>query len=259
MEHPNEPVPLVRIGSTGYGPAIALTVILTALALAVVKPWGNTTPRQTVPAPLPAVGVVRTTPVPLRSPRLRGLTPDPSGGPFGAPDAVPVIVGGLPICYTPDGWRLVTDEESSGRLARSWIAVTVAVASRPTDPRIPQTKVASSGVTGLGFCAPATLRGAGEWHATLWEVRPRVSSVDAESVVRLAVLSASPSAGGAVAPSERATRSGWPPGHYVVEVQEPGPKAPVVAFGIDLTAPSRASAGGTALPDGLPASPLPTR
>lgn len=255
MERPREPVPLVRIGSTGHRPAIALTVILTVLALAVVKPWGAAAPRQSVDAPLPAVGAVRETAAPVRPPRPRDPTPGPSGGPFGAPAAVPVVVGGLPICYTPDGWRLVTDETRDGRLARSWIAVTVEAASQPTDPRIPRMRIASSGITGLGFCAPAALRKAGEWHATLWAVRPRVRPADGESLVLMAMLSASPRAGGAVASRDARARSGWPPGRYVVEVQEPGPTRTVVAFGVDLVAPSPADAGAAAHPVELAASP----
>lgn len=259
MERPSEPVPLVPIGSAGHRPAITLAVILMVLALAVVKPWGSGAPQRPVPGPLATLGAVRATPAPLTSPRPPKPSPGPSGGPFGAPAAVPVVVGGLPICYTPDGWRLVTDESSDGRLERSWIAVAVTATSQPTDPRIPRTRIASSGITGLGFCAPAALREAGAWHATLWGVRPRVSPADGDSLVLMAVLSASPRAGGAVARSDTYARSGWPPGRYVVEVQEPGPTAPAVAFGIDLVAPSPADAGVVAVPVGLVASPSPGR
>ncbi len=238
MERPLSPVPLARVGGGSRRLAILVALAAVLVAAAVAKPWAGpagsspelATPLLRVAAPGPRVAV---NPGPL--PGVSGATPGRPCCHTGAP-AGPVEADGMPICYTPDGWRVVADTEENGTRSRIWLPVDAVAAGRPGDPEVPVARLTATRIVALGFCAPAGGPPVGARTAILWSDLPAAASAG-NRYVRVAALRAAAQAGGALADAAPG-RATWPPGRYVVQVPDGAPGTGSAWFGLVLTAPA---------------------
>jgi hypothetical protein len=199
---------------------LPLALLLAAIAILLVKPWGGGTDRDAAPSGSPGAAVA----TPL-GPAAGGAAGAPT-----TPVATPVdpLAGLVVTCGSPSGWRAATLQAWAGRPAqiRSWIAIEPVEASGPLDPRIPFAPVATDRVTAIGYCAPLDelQRPPATAGAELWALRDggalRLSLVLVEP--------ASPNAlGGLWLPGPEVPRGSgpagaWPPGRYAIRVASPG-------------------------------------
>jgi hypothetical protein len=264
VERPDAPVRLVRVGGSKRRTAVSISVAVILVAAAVAKPWAGPATRPNAGAPIvgPASGAAAAAAVraaqssgdpgagqaSVARPLDEGTSGPSAGGSTtnrpaqAAPccttpgAAVLVEEGGMPICYAPDGWRVVADEEASGVRSRIWIPVAARVAAGPADPGVPLAHLVASRVTALGFCAPVDAVPVVARTAILWSDLPAAAPA-ANRYVPVAALRAAPRADGALADATPG-RAAWPPGRYVVEVLNGARGVDAAWFGLVLTAPA---------------------
>lgn len=180
-------------------------LILTFLAIAVIKPWVG---EALAPAP-PPFPTVASTPVPL-------IGPDP-------------LAGLREHCQEPLGWRVYSRETWLGHAVRTWRSVEpVSRASGPHDPAIPVVPLGPT-VEALGYCSPWTgaERPSDDARVTAW--RRDDAARGGEGLVAITLR--------AIAPEERTpfgalygpidagryppagAPAGWPAGRYVFVVR----------------------------------------
>jgi hypothetical protein len=180
-------------------------VVIFAIALAVLKPWGGAdgpgTNRRVVP------------PRPTPSPRATT-----------AAEAEEAIVA--ETCLSSTGWRIATVERWGDRTIRSWRAAEPVTASGPTDPAILPVPTAARAVLALGYCAPVSGdRPAESATVAVWRLRPDTGAERLYGLSRFAPPVASSLGALWVPPGERLGSRGrrepglaWPPGTYVIRV-----------------------------------------
>jgi hypothetical protein len=185
-----------------------LGLVVGALVLAVMKPWGLGSPTQ------PAAGTT-------------GSAVGGAGTTRPAPSSTEPP--GPANCYNNEAYRLVTAERTLGRDIRSWIAVEPVPATQPDDARIPTLSIVSGRLLGLGLCGPrveGVTAGADE-STVLWvpPERSAQASVRVMDLVRLEPLDEFGSGEGQLykPPVDYAgpDRS-WPNGRYVMELGQSG-------------------------------------
>jgi hypothetical protein len=241
-------IPLVRVGGgrRRRGPSVEqlVALVVVAVAITVIKPWGGDTGRPSA-ADRPAA---------VTGSAGSAATAEIPAGPSPTPDPGRALAAEM--CLEPSGWRMFATERWSDRLIRSWVLVEPLVgASGPDDPRIPFIDESSMAVLNLGYCAPisgpdrpssaATATILAKWSAasaptasgeapppTHWDV------IQPERV--LPTRGASPYGGSWAPPGPGA--ASWPSGTFVFEIGEPG-KATTARhrwFGVivDLRAPA---------------------
>jgi hypothetical protein len=244
VERPLSPVPLARVGGGSRRLAILVALATVLVAAAVVKPWAG--PAQSLPelatsARVAAPGLsAAASPGPLRG--VDGATPGrpccrtgPEAGLVTAPEAGLVQEDGMPICYTPDGWRVVADTEENGARSRIWLPVDAVAAGRPGDPGVPMARLTATRIVALGFCAPAGGPREVARTAILWSDLPAAAA--GGRYVPVATLRSAAHADGALADAAPG-RAAWPPGRYVVQVLDGARGAGSAWFGLVLTAPA---------------------
>ena len=237
MERPLSPVPLARVGGGSRRLAILVALAAVLVAAAAAKPWAG--PARSSPEVATSLRVAAPgPPVAVKPGPLPGVSGATLGRPCchtGAP-AGPVEADGMPVCYTPDGWRVVADTEENGTRSRIWLPVDAVAAGRPGDPEVPVARLIATRIVALGFCAPAGGPPAVARTAILWSDLPAAASAG-NRYVRVAALRAAAQAGGALADAAPG-RATWPPGRYVVQVLEGAPGTGSAWFGLVLTAPA---------------------
>ena len=245
MERPLSPVPLARVGGGSRRLAILVALAAVLVAAAVAKPWAG--PARSSPesatslriaAPGPPVAVNPGPPVAVNLGALPGVNGATPGRPCCLTGAAAGLVeaDGMPICYTPDGWRVVADTEENGTRSRIWLPVDAVAAGRPGDPEVPVARLTARRIVALGFCAPAGGPPAAARTAILWSDLPAAASAGSR-YVRVASLRAAAQAGGALADAAPG-RATWPPGRYMVQVLDGAPGTGSAWFGLVLTAPA---------------------
>jgi hypothetical protein len=193
---------------------VAAAAVVALLAVAVLKPWGPPAPRPTANAAATANA----------SAQRAAATPDRAAGSI--------------TCWSQQEWRAVTVERSAGRAIVSWMAVAPVMVEGPDDPRIPLLRVVADRVTGLGYCAPATIPTAADALGT--SMTAWLRSDDGEAV-QLGPLEPAAVLSEDAAVVFRLAGSSWRPGTYVVQVLAPVAPAregrPLRArwFGFDIT------------------------
>jgi hypothetical protein len=266
VERPQEPVPVVRVGGSRSPATAVIAAAVVLLVCAVAKPW-QATAAHGVPAPIPAVDAA----VPSAAaepPATRaatgasidgqaatgGVTSTTSASTPGsccsiatAPTAL-VEQGGMPVCYSPDGWRIVADQMVGGRKSRVWLPVTPVASPSPSPggPGVAAARLVADRVTALGFCAPVELTSSGGWQAIVWsDRRPDVGSSAggvaggaAAALEPLATLRATARTDGALSHGVGAPAA-WAPGRYLLEVQRGRAPGVIDAWlALDLVAPA---------------------
>ena len=208
----------VKVPSVGGGPSVrtVLLVVLVALGLAYVKPWGS---GDDPPGPA-ASG-----------------PPGVPGGGFGAPRRVSPPSSPTTedrrrtaeelvatFCLEPSGWRVFSTQEFGGRQVRSWTAAEpIALADGPDDPRIPLIPVISRAVLTLGYCTPVAgpERPPGPTVTTIFQrgVPGLTRTTEPVDIRRLLPrLASSPFGAVYEAPRAGGTASGWQTGTWIFEI-----------------------------------------
>ncbi len=264
MERGNEPAAPVTTRLAGSGGPdrrlrVAIALVATGVALAILKPWDLVPGRSAeadVEAPLESAHALRDA---AASPR-----PTPWTG-----------IGERLACFSGRTWMVVVDERDDGRVTRSWTALAPAPAVGPADLAIVGTHVYAEAVLRLGFCAPAAATAEAEarpFDVDLWRLEHGSNDGDAREVPRRLVAGGTEGVGGALyAPGGRidgrdpTAEPAWPAGTYVFRVRlaAVGRAGPDEAwFAVELRGPWRgpdpASPVPTASPASDPASPIPT-
>jgi hypothetical protein len=117
---------------------LAVGVVVVALAVAIVKPWGVVDDLARVTPQSPVVAEARSAERP-------------------APPTDTDRANVSEMCLEPIGWRLFATERWADRVARRWVhVVPLAGASGPADPRIPLITEPSLAVLSVGYCAPVS-------------------------------------------------------------------------------------------------------
>ena len=248
MERPLSPVPVAKVGARSRAVPVGIALAALLLALAVVKPWGAGAGG--IGERAGRAGPPARTPTPAVGPGPVGTLP-PGIAPAGAwaccstsgPTA-PLVVGGMPVCYAPDGWEVVADVPEARFRSRTWIPVTTTAATGPADPRIRYARLVAGRVTALGFCAPSDTAPSGRLNATLWASGTSGPSTSADRSAGTGGPGYRPVAtlGGAAAElgaivSPAAGSPGWPPGRYVLDVRTGPPADGALWFGLEVAAP----------------------
>ena len=265
MERPDAPVPLVRVGGSNRRTAVSITVAVVLVVAAIAKPWAGPATRPSVGAPIVGLASGSAAAAAVRGVQSRGdpgarqasVVPTLADGAAGDPLAIRATVnrlaradpccttpgaavlveeGGMPICYAPDGWRVVADEEAAGIKSRVWIPVAARAAAGPGDPRVQLVRLVASRVTALGFCAPVDRGSHGGWAAVLWQAT-HTRDASGTVYVPVAALRTFGSADGALV-SAATRRAAWPVGRYVLQVQSGVAATHDSWFGLDLEAPT---------------------
>lgn len=213
-------VQAVKVPSAGGGPSVraVLAVLLVAVGLAFVKPWGSGDdsggggPGPPV-GPAWRPGAARTAPA--------SQAPSASAGRAAAPTAEELVAS---FCLEPSGWRVVSTEEFSGRQIRSWTAANpIDSANGPYDPRIPITPIVSHSVLTVGYCTPiaGSNRPPGDTVTTIYWREAPGSATDPVNVHRLLPrLATSPLGAVYAAPrtSYPTLATGWQTGTWIFKV-----------------------------------------
>ena len=237
MERPLSPVPLARVGGGSRRLAILVALATVLVAAAVAKPWAG--PAQSSPKLATSVRVAAPgLPVVVNFGPPQGVNGATSGRPCCLTGQVAGLVEAdrMPICYTPDGWRVVADTEENGARSRIWLPVDAVAAGRPGDPGVPMARLTATRIVALGFCAPAGGPPAVARTAILWSDLPAEASAG-DRYVRVAALRSPAHADGALADAAPG-RAAWPPGRYVVQVLNGARGTGAAWFGLVLTAPA---------------------
>ncbi len=261
MERPLSPVPLARVGGNSRRMAVLVAAAAILVATAITKPWTVPAGRGAVGAATPGfetgassgghvagagtgAGQAASPPAVAASARAGALQPasgvdraaasNPCCTSAGGAD--PVEADGMPICYTPDGWRVVADTEENGTRSRIWLPVEANAAGGPGDPGVPLARLIATRIVALGFCAPAGARPEGVRTAILWSGLPSGAATGGR-YVRVATLRAAAPADGALAAAAPA-RAAWPPGRYVLQVLGDAPGKDAAWFGLVLAPPA---------------------
>ena len=237
MERPLSPVPLARVGGGSRRLAILVALATVLVAAAVAKPWAG--PAQSSPELATSVRVAAPgLPVVVNPGPLQGVNRATPGRPccLTGPVAGLVEADGMPICYTPDGWRVVADTEENGARSRIWLPVDAVAAGRPGDPGVPIARLTATRIVALGFCAPAGGSPSVARTAILWSDLAAADSAGGR-YVRVAALRSAAHADGALADAAPG-RAAWPPGRYLVQVLDGARGTGAAWFGLVLTAPA---------------------
>jgi hypothetical protein len=199
---PND-IELVPVGHSGRRTAVGVTAAALLLVVAILKPWaGAALVASPSASPLQFVAAVT----------AAAPSPSSSGGDVA-----------VPMCDSPDGWRIVADDVELGRSVRTWIVADVEYSTiPPVRSTVPVTALVSSGVSNLGFCLPPDVAAAGKtvWSATLW--RQGGDASDSTAWQAAAQLTPLPGAIGALAAPVGGAITTWPPGRYVLEARFQG-------------------------------------
>jgi hypothetical protein len=214
VERPETPVPVVRVGGNSSGSACAVAVVVALVLAMVVKPWQpSTVPASSAAAPdrsSPArVGVS----APAGTAVLESAPP--CCGPDPTPPAPLAEQGGFPVCFSPDGWRIVADQVVGGTRSRVWLNVVSASIPSPAGAARQAARLVSDRVTALGFCAPVGLQPSTPWQAVLWSDRG-TDGATAE-FTEVAVLQAAADSDGVLLRGS-GTAGTWALGRYVLQV-----------------------------------------
>ena len=261
MERPISPVPLARVGGNSRRMVILVALAAVLVAAAVAKPWAGPISRGAAGAAALGIGTAtgpggqllaaaadtgRTAFAPAGATPARASVPGPPVGVDGAARSSSccaivaaadlVEANGMPICYTPDGWRVVADTEENGTRSRIWLPVDASAAGGPGDPGVPLARLIATRIVALGFCAPAGGRPVGTRTAILWSELPAGTPAGIR-YVRVATLHAAAPADGALAAAAPG-RAAWLPGRYVVQVLGDTPGRGAAWFGLLLAAPA---------------------
>jgi len=184
---------------------VLTALILTFLAIAVIKPWVG---EALAPAP-PPFPTVASTPVPL-------IGPDP-------------LADLREHCQEPLGWRVYSRETWLGRAVRTWRSVEpVSRVTGPGDPAIPAVPLGPT-VEALGYCSPWTAaeRPPADARVTAWRRGDAARGGEGPVLVTLrAIAPDEPTPLGALFAATDAGRElpagaagGWPAGRYVFAVR----------------------------------------
>ncbi len=198
---------------------LLVAVVIGALVLQVIRPWGDGTSGGASPIVGSVTAAAEMSSTPPMTPVTRSVDPGPASA------------AGLHVtCGSTDGWRATTTQVWPDRAIpiRSWIAIEPAGAGDPLDTTIPFAPVAADEVTAIGFCAPID-----EALRPPVTIRPSLWWIVGDRAVPLALVPADPADHDAMRglwlpPSSlgvaRAGVSGdaWPPGRYVIELATPG-------------------------------------
>jgi hypothetical protein len=215
-------VPVERIQSGGHGATLTTAaVIVAAIAIAIVKPWGGTTSGAAAsPAPI-AVRTAQAAP--------SRVVPSPS-----AAASDPAADG----CHPEGEWRLVMREANAGLAVRTWYDLTPDTATGPADPTIPFLRLYSEGVLSLGYCTSSTPSAVLSVAATtVWRLTDG-SAPERIGPMRLSLDSPrDPDIGSMFVPPrapDGSDETHWVAGRYVFEVSFSPPAARSAWFGVDV-------------------------
>jgi hypothetical protein len=199
------------------GAAVAVAIV----AVAVVKPWGSTTPTGQSQAPSPSPGT-------LARPPLIDVGPIASL----APETPRQMAARH--CHNTTAWRVFSYQRRGDRILNVWTAAEP-VAARGADPvALTFTPIFADQLMGFGYCAPSAdeLQPDEDDVVTIWRVGP-----DGRSTKPVPAVSIAPELRadfgalmGPGAPSPAPERQAWAPGKYLIQVGGAVLGAEVVLF-----------------------------
>ena len=221
----SEPIQLVPAGGSRR-PAAALLLILLALAIGLVKPWGS----EKAPGGPTSNG-------------RAGAPSAASAGPAGPSSSASLSAGtsagqpgnGSGPCSYGLAWRLFTAETSDIGPVHTWYGLVPVPASGPTDPRIKVVLVHSTTIGQLGYCnvdIPGSIRIV---ETQAWRLVPGAGA----QALALAPVTGSgasnPSSGVIyVAPGSPGASAVWTPAEYVFAVRFATSPATEAWFAVDI-------------------------
>ncbi|MEO5704863.1 MAG: hypothetical protein ABIZ52_05215 [Candidatus Limnocylindrales bacterium] len=146
----------VRVRTRSGDPriAMALWAVAALVGVAILKPWGGSSPEPTFRPVAVAPSILPVTPVPTEDRTSEGLASE--------------------FCLGAGTWQVASLETWREQDVRVWRAIEPARgASGPLDPFIPAAPIVAFALAALGWCAPAfgAERPAGPATITAWYVR----------------------------------------------------------------------------------------
>jgi len=196
----------------------AFALLIVAVSVAVLKPWGAGPPIEPAAVPVETAASTRGDAVPI--------VPQPR------------VDATVDRCYAGLAWRLFTIQRDFGRLAR-WLQRldTLPAARGVLDPSIPTIEVVSEETEGLGFCAPYREDPGAVRSVSAWQIDPVAGPL---TLSLEPIPDEIPGSHGAVfAPPRLGSAAGeryWPAGHFVFLVGSPAEDMPVAWFGVHVEA-----------------------
>jgi hypothetical protein len=221
---------VVSIGGPGSrSPLIIVALLVGGLVVAVVKPWGDPTPRSGAPSSMAD---------------LAAVTPTVANSPSPGPSAANAQ------CQVESGWRLSAIQVNDGRPIKTWYSVAPALASGPTDSTIPTIRIYAESLLRLGYCVrPVAAPSVVADHVSAWRVSPGRPAVTIQLVkaidpgldeLELGVLFDPPRGLTGVTPRD------WAGGRYVFAVDTGSLPGDRLWFAADVSAVSARLAGPSA-------------
>ena len=220
----NEPgstkVRVERVGGVPTRFIASVAIVVGALAVALVKPWGGTAPVRDQTAP----GFDFASP-----------TPSPGGDPALAAAQLRAQ------CNQPPVWRLITMETSMLGDTRTMYGILPATASGPTDASIPAVDLHADRLFGIGICSPfaganPTLPGP-VIGVTIWGLSPTGEPSRFDQTPALDELGEAyfgpprTETDPLVAGNHNPT---WPPGRYVIQIDRGDAQGATLWFALEF-------------------------
>jgi hypothetical protein len=154
-------VEIQRVGRSERRAPLLILLVVTGLALAVLKPWlaspeGSSASTSTT-ATLPSAVTLRTpAPVMVATP-VPAVPPSPRPTPTLSPQqSLALAALDRRQCQSNVGWRVVTIEEAGTRHTRTLLAVTpLVLTTNASDPHIPAVTLYAERLLGIGYCVPS--------------------------------------------------------------------------------------------------------
>ncbi len=220
---PHDTVPVVRSGGADRRFSVGIGLVLVAVGLAALKPWGGTS----LPADVGVGGIPTARPAAAGA-SLLVETPAPTARALGLDDP-----GGQ--CF-PTGWRLFTLQEDVGRSLRSWMSLEPSGAAGPLDRAIPFVRIVADHVFAVGFCVgvgPSELKPISAVGA--WSLPESGQPVALELQPLIAYIPSRPDAGAVYRPpGSAASEDEWPAGRYIFVVRYGGSPEDDAWFGLEI-------------------------
>jgi hypothetical protein len=185
--------------------ASGIVLVLLAIGVSILKPWGASSPGVVVVATPSVAAEIR-----------------PSVAPSATPSPTPKDPA-TAVCLAPSGWRIMSSEWFDGQSIRVWQTIDPVGGTDPADPALPVGLVVSSSVRGVGWCAPTTAgaRPVGPVVTRVWSIPASGDPVLLDLRSRfgpsdLGVEFLPPIPADGVEPAD------WPPGRYVFAIEDHG-------------------------------------
>jgi hypothetical protein len=229
-------VHLVRLHRDDRRPLMGAIVVVAALVLAVLKPWGG---------PDDASRAVESGALSAGAAGVAVASTDPAATPAATPRGYDAPGG---QCYPGADWRLFAIEMNSGRRLRHWLTIEPAAAASPDDPAVPFARIVTDRLLALGFCVGSGRAGPGPLVGVrAWALAAGGGVVPISLTPLADYMPREPNLGAVYRPPSAprgAAGAEWSPGRYVFSVRQGPTEADERWFGVEVVVAPQVPAVG---------------